>query len=84
MHKSPVALVWLFDEISRNNWLYRKVRLAWYQIIFVSWVFIYAELLCHAIRHGLILLIILFYYFVAIYLSIKNYIFFIFYLIFLL
>jgi hypothetical protein len=30
-----------------------------YQIISVSWVFIYAELLCRAIRHDLILLIIL-------------------------
>jgi len=42
------------------------------QIISISWVFIYAELLCRTIRHGLILSIILLFIFVGFICLLKN------------
>jgi len=56
------SLSFVFNEISRNKVVVPEGAAGLiYQIISVSWVFIYAELLCRAIRHDLILLIVLFY-----------------------
>lgn len=60
------SLSFFVNEISRNKVVVPEgaAGLKYFQIISISWVFIYAELLCRAIRHDLILLIILFYLFV--------------------
>lgn len=41
------------NEISRNKVVVPEGVAGMIQIISISWVFIYAELLCRAIRHGL-------------------------------
>ena len=54
-------LSFVVNEISRNKVVVPESAAGMmYQIISVSWVFIYTELLCRAIRHDLILLIVLF------------------------
>jgi hypothetical protein len=56
------ALSFVANEISRNKVVVPEGAAGLNQIISVSWVFIYAELLCCAIRHDLILFIFLFYF----------------------
>ena len=61
-------LLFVVNEISRNKVVVLEGAAGLIiisQIISVSWVFIYAELLCRAIRHDLILLIILLFIFVV-------------------
>ena len=55
------SLSFVVNQISRNKVVVPEGAAGLnYQIISVSWVLIYAELLCHVIRHDLILLIVLF------------------------